>query len=245
MDPKKLYSEHCFGDFGDKTPGHQHLVHFLQSVPDKHNVILIDVGCGAGYWMKFAERIGFAKELIIGIDQSSSGTEALSSEGYSVIAGDIEHIKCNDNIADVVMSNGVIHHTKNSKKAFSEICRITKPGGLIMISVYNIWNPYFWIVHRATYPLRWIYWNLSRKILPFLSFLLWPLANAGALFSHGIWIKDFSKVQVLVADQVLTPYAELFTKNKLLELGILNDLENIHDGFVKRMFMRYAVFRKK
>jgi SAM-dependent methyltransferase/uncharacterized protein YbaR (Trm112 family) len=38
---------------------------------------------------------------------------------------------------DIVISNGVLHHTYNTKKAFMSISRLVKPGGHIIIGLYN------------------------------------------------------------------------------------------------------------
>src|SRR2546427_12227045 len=38
---------------------------------------------------------------------------------------------------DVVISNGVLHHTHDTKKAFLSISRLVKPGGHIVLGLYN------------------------------------------------------------------------------------------------------------
>jgi len=38
---------------------------------------------------------------------------------------------------DIVISNGVLHHTYDTKKAFFSISRLVKPGGYIVIGLYN------------------------------------------------------------------------------------------------------------
>jgi SAM-dependent methyltransferase len=38
---------------------------------------------------------------------------------------------------DIVISNGVLHHTYDTKKAFMSISRLVKPGGHIIIGLYN------------------------------------------------------------------------------------------------------------
>jgi SAM-dependent methyltransferase len=38
---------------------------------------------------------------------------------------------------DIVISNGVLHHTYDTKKAFLSISRLVKPGGYIIIGLYN------------------------------------------------------------------------------------------------------------
>jgi len=38
---------------------------------------------------------------------------------------------------DIVISNGVLHHTYDTKKAFMSIARLVKPGGHIVVGLYN------------------------------------------------------------------------------------------------------------
>ena len=38
---------------------------------------------------------------------------------------------------DLVISNGVLHHTYDTKKAFMSVCRLVKPGGHVLIGLYN------------------------------------------------------------------------------------------------------------
>ena len=45
-----------------------------------------------------------------------------------------------------------VSNVSEIKKAFSEICRITKTGGTIVVMVYNIWNPYFLLVNKIRVP---------------------------------------------------------------------------------------------
>src|SRR5260370_40116256 len=38
---------------------------------------------------------------------------------------------------DVVISNGVLHHTSDCRGAFRSIARLVKPGGVIVVGLYN------------------------------------------------------------------------------------------------------------
>ena len=37
----------------------------------------------------------------------------------------------------MVISTGVLHHTKDARAAFASIVRKAKPGGLIVVGLYN------------------------------------------------------------------------------------------------------------
>ena len=38
---------------------------------------------------------------------------------------------------DLVVSNGVLHHTYDTKKAFLSVARLVKPGGHLLVGLYN------------------------------------------------------------------------------------------------------------
>ncbi len=42
-----------------------------------------------------------------------------------------------DESFDVVISQGVLHHTFDARRAFAEIVRKVKPGGLVVVGLYN------------------------------------------------------------------------------------------------------------
>jgi len=38
---------------------------------------------------------------------------------------------------DVVYSSGVLHHTPDPRAAFAEVARLARPGGIVIVGVYN------------------------------------------------------------------------------------------------------------
>ena len=55
---------------------------------------------------------------------------------------------------DLVISNGVLHHTSDPKRAFLSISRLVKPGGYIIIGLYHRYG-------RLTTDFRRFFFNLS------------------------------------------------------------------------------------
>ena len=87
----------------------------------------------------------------------SAGHLALAEEHFRLrgltgrfIHHDGEHLPFADGTFDLVYSNGVIHHTPNTKRMVDEIYRVLKPGGRAIVMVYaenslNYWrNIFFW-----------------------------------------------------------------------------------------------------
>ena len=96
------------------------------------NSLVLDIGCGPGRVLGFLKRRGIR---CVGLDRSRVSL-GLAIKRYDVsgAVGDNLHLPFADGIADVVISDGVIHHTEDPSGAFTENFRILKPGGRIGIS---------------------------------------------------------------------------------------------------------------
>ena len=79
-----------------------------------------------------------------GCDFSSGLVNICSKKGLNVINGDTLNIPFNDNSFDYTLSIAVIHHLstiEKRKKAISELLRVTKPNGRILILVWALEQP--------------------------------------------------------------------------------------------------------
>lgn len=125
------------------------LVEFIQSL-DPESLVL-DVGCGPGRVLGFLAQRGLR---CIGLDRSRvSLALAVQRYGRPGAVGDNLHLPFADAIADVVISDGVIHHTENPRAAFLENFRILKPDGRMYLAVYKPSGRYP-LLYK--FPGRWI-----------------------------------------------------------------------------------------
>jgi len=53
------------------------------------------------------------------------------------VQGDNLRLPFRSGCADLVISNGVIHHTPDPRAAFGELARVLRPGGTLVVSVYD------------------------------------------------------------------------------------------------------------
>ena len=97
---------------------------------------ILDVGAGTGLVGEFLYRTGNKK--IIGIDISSEMLEqAKLKKCYSLLVkGDVtKKIPLKTNSFGAVVSAGTFTHGHVGPNAFDELLRITKPGGLFVLSI--------------------------------------------------------------------------------------------------------------
>ncbi|MEX0968703.1 MAG: class I SAM-dependent methyltransferase [Bacteroidia bacterium] len=233
---REMYNEYGYGEFsyGDKREKYESLLRqMLTETPQGTKVY--DIGCATGYWFGMYMRHGIPKENIHGIDLTPQNISRLQEQGFNAQTGDVLALDLPDNVSGLTICNGVIHHTPDPYKAFTELVRITKPGGYIYLNVYNAWNPYFYVVHRATWPLRYAYWNWSKKTLD----IVYPVAKLFfqpiSYLVMGQFIDDKTG-RTMFMDQVMTPRAALFTKSRITSYARKNNCE-IKQWAYNRMMM--------
>lgn len=103
----------------------------------------LDAGCGGGRFLIALSRLGAKK--VVGIDISAEAVAAanqrIQEKGFVGTAeakqSSVLEIPFPDASFDYVVSSGVIHHTPDPKKGFSELVRVLRPGGKLFLSVYG------------------------------------------------------------------------------------------------------------
>jgi SAM-dependent methyltransferase len=99
------------------------------------NSIVLDVGCGPGRVLGFLAQRGIR---CIGLDRSRVSLDlAVKRYRRPGVVGDNLHLPFTDGCADLVISDGVIHHTEDPLAAFLENYRVLKPGGQMYLAVYK------------------------------------------------------------------------------------------------------------
>lgn len=166
---------------------------------------LIDAGCGRGYWFPVYQDWGVNKEQILGLDSSIRAIESIISRGYSGLHTDLTAISAlPGDCANLCVATGSLMHTYDTRIAFDECCRLVKPGGELVVNLYNVYHPYFWLIHKCTYFLRHFFHNQYR-------IWWWPFAIFFQLQNFGRrkkWLNQ-KDLEAVFFDQVMTPYAHL------------------------------------
>jgi SAM-dependent methyltransferase len=89
----------------------------------------------------------FGVREYVGIDHSTASlavARELATEiglaNATLVEGDLFKIPYDSDSFDIVISQGVLHHTSEPYRGFQELVRICKPGGFVNIYLYNKWN---------------------------------------------------------------------------------------------------------
>jgi len=113
---------------------------------------LLEVGCGAGIDLVRFARAG---AVVTGIDLSTTAIElARKNIEQNGLKADLwvmngESMQFPDNSFDVVYAHGVLQYTADVEKMVAEIHRVVKPGGEVVVMVYNR-NSWLNLMRRVT-----------------------------------------------------------------------------------------------
>jgi 2-polyprenyl-3-methyl-5-hydroxy-6-metoxy-1,4-benzoquinol methylase len=99
---------------------------------------LLDCGCGSGSFLRSLRRENWQ---LYGIELSQQEAEAAAaSTGAEVFAGDIADAPWRDDSLDVVTALDVVEHFHEPKDAVKKIFRWLKPGGILYVSLPNVFS---------------------------------------------------------------------------------------------------------
>jgi SAM-dependent methyltransferase len=130
------------------------------------NDLLIDGGTGTGIWPQEMAR----QCRVLGIDEyEESLTLArprLAAVGGEVLKSGLQHVPLPDGLASVVTLLDVLEHLDDAEGAFREMLRLTKPGGLLVVTVPALmWLWSDWDValhHRRRYTKKTLRQTLNQ-----------------------------------------------------------------------------------
>lgn len=105
--------------------------------------VTLDIGCGCGIYLEDLITLGFhAHGLEFSKDMLRACQTRLTGNGLGLrprlICGDIEHIPFSDEGFDLVLCIGVLGYLLSDHDALSEIHRILKPGGFLVLALQNM-----------------------------------------------------------------------------------------------------------
>jgi ubiquinone/menaquinone biosynthesis C-methylase UbiE len=127
----------------------------LENAPLGPSQLLLDVGCGTGILIQELMR---HEPTVVGLDYTvpmlKIASKKFDGEGILLLNADAQRIPFADESFDVVCSFKVLPHIPDTVSAVSEMVRVTKRKGIIIIEFYN---PISWrgLLRRSGYFHLW------------------------------------------------------------------------------------------
>ncbi len=171
-----------------------------------YNKMVLECGCGTGQLSHFLQ---LNNNHVLGIDMSLASL-ALAVEHKrrnalprsAFVQMNIFDLAIKDESYDVVISHGVLHHTYDARKAFAHIVKKLKPGGIVMVGLYNR-------------PARIMTWLRSKLISVFGPKIDYVVRNR---------IADARKAEIWIADQYYNPHETWHSIGEVMDWFAENDI---------------------
>jgi SAM-dependent methyltransferase len=130
---------------------------------------VLDIGCGTGQLSLYLAR---TDRLVIGADVAraplrlaAAAARQFGVDRVQFVETDLHRPGLRKGCFDVVYASGVLHHTANPRAAFARVVPLVRPGGMIVIGLYNSFA-------RIPLRLRRVVARLSGyRLVPFDSIL--------------------------------------------------------------------------
>jgi SAM-dependent methyltransferase len=102
---------------------------------------IVEIGCGTGQMCLYLAR---ADRVVIGADlaRASLRLGAAAAQRFGLdrvrfVETDLQRPGLAARAFDVVYSSGVLHHTPQPRTSFARIAHLVRPGGILVLGVYN------------------------------------------------------------------------------------------------------------
>jgi SAM-dependent methyltransferase len=130
-------------------------------LPDLRGRAVLDLGCGFGWFCRWARQAGAAH--VLGIDVSekmlASARTATEDSAITYTRADMEDLELEPNLFDVVYSSLALHYVENLSGLTSQTYRSLVPGGIL---VFSVEHPIFTAPSEPSWSLN----AAGRKIWP-------------------------------------------------------------------------------
>lgn len=102
---------------------------------------VVDIGCGTGQLCLYLAHAG---RVVVGADLTRAslvmGAAAATRFGLDrvrFVETDLRRSGLAPGAFDVVYSSGVLHHTPDPRRSFAAVAALARPGGIIVVGLYN------------------------------------------------------------------------------------------------------------
>ena len=197
-----------FGELVNKGMQNRFSADLLEAIG--FNKLILECGCGTGQLSHFLQ---LNNNHVLGIDISLASLRLaikhkmqnqLTRSAFAQM--NIFNLALKDDAFDVVISHNVLHHTFDARRAFSHIVRKAKPGGIVMVGLYNR-------------PARLLTWIRSKLIKVF-----------GAEIDSVVRssIRNTREADIWIKDQHFTPHETWHSIDEVLDWFEENDVEYLN-----------------
>jgi len=102
---------------------------------------ILEIGCGTGQMSLY---LASADRIVVGADVTraslklgAAAAKRFGVTGVQFVETDLHHPGLRAGAFDVIYTSGVLHHTSDPRQSFKTILPLLRPGGMIVVGLYN------------------------------------------------------------------------------------------------------------
>ena len=135
-------------------------------LPDLHGLKVVDLGCGFGWFCRWARQSGAVHVLGVDVSERMLARSRANTQDAAIAytRADLEHLELSAKSFDVAYSSLALHYVEDLNGCLSEVYRSLVPGGSLIFSVEH---PMF----TAPADPDWVLSAAGRKTWPVDSYL--------------------------------------------------------------------------
>lgn len=239
-----FYDEHPF-DWFESYRGEERrklisplLLEIIDTLPE--GSLVLDIGCGPGRVLSY---LGERGVRCIGLDRSANSIAIISGRHHlpGAVADNLR-LPVLNGVADLVITDGVMHHTGDPPRAFAEDSRVVKPSGRLYVAVYRPGGRYQYLYLYPGWFVRLLLKSTATKWIAHTTFLpLYYLAHKFKSKNRVTW----QGARNLFYDYFASPHVAFLSRKEVEALGTANGMELLRYDENPHQNVHCFEFRKK
>jgi len=113
----------------------QAIASYLQAIPRQP---VLELGCGTGHWTEVLSDMGFSVSAVDISEAMLAVATKKSLRNVIFQKADAANLRFSNESFGIIVSITMLEFTHHPKKVLSEIYRVLKPGGLLLLACLNV-----------------------------------------------------------------------------------------------------------
>jgi len=206
-----------------------------------NNPFVLELGCGTGIDINVIKKRNYNIKALgsdISLDSIQVGVKVSDEFDNHIgfFVSDVRNLSLKDNFIDIVFSQGLVEHFKNSKDVVEEHMRIVKNNGILIVNVPQKYTGYTLMKKRMMRKGKWqLGWEIefSYQELKKIGMLLGLYEKE--LFGYQYW-KSWQEPAFVLRDL----YDKFHRRNPLKHLKPFLLLKHLHDGLWNKIEKKWG-----